>query len=145
MSILSAVLRAGHGAAAFQVAGLQEMFIFGEDAGGNPRTLSLVHATGVLVIVVALPFPLKGIWQADLTSPPGAPISAVAVEEMVLMVVGAAVDRWAAVRVGPFGASIVGPLIRLSWRITSCDLRGDPRRAAGRPARRQATLRRHIV
>ena len=57
--------------------GLQDMLVFGEEAGGNVRTLSLIHATRVLVIVVALPFILKGIWDADLSNPPGAPIAEV--------------------------------------------------------------------
>ena len=50
--------------------GLQDMLVFGEEAGGNVRTLSLIHATRVMVIVVALPFLLKWVWDADLTNPP---------------------------------------------------------------------------
>ncbi|MEM6849978.1 MAG: AbrB family transcriptional regulator, partial [Pseudomonadota bacterium] len=53
--------------------GLQDMLVFGEEAGGNVRTISLVHATRVSVIVVALPFLLQGIWNADLSNPPGVP------------------------------------------------------------------------
>ncbi len=91
--------------------GLQDMLIFGEEAGGNPRTLSLIHATRVLVIVVALPFLLKGIWAADLTNPPGVPANTVPLHELALMVVCALVGWWAALKVGLFGASILGPLI----------------------------------
>ncbi|MEO1542368.1 MAG: AbrB family transcriptional regulator, partial [Pseudomonadota bacterium] len=74
-------------------------------------TLSLVHATRVMVIVVALPFILKGIWQADLSNPPGAPLATVPPEELLLMVFCAAVGWWGAQRIGMFGASILGPLI----------------------------------
>ncbi len=91
--------------------GLQDMLVFGEEAGGNVRTLSLIHATRVLVIVVALPFLLKGIWQADLTNPPGVPASTVPLHEIGLMILCAGFGWWAAKRVGLFGASILGPLI----------------------------------
>ena len=57
--------------------GLQDMLVFGEEAGGNVRTLSLIHATRVLVIVVALPFILKGVWNAELSNPPGLPLTTV--------------------------------------------------------------------
>jgi membrane AbrB-like protein len=53
--------------------GLQDMLLFGEEAGGDVRALSLIHATRVMVIVVALPFILKGYWGVDLSNPPGAP------------------------------------------------------------------------
>ena len=91
--------------------GLQDMLIFGEEAGGNPRTLSLIHATRVLVIVAALPFFLTFIWEADLSNPPGAPLSTVPVRELLIMVFCAGFVWWAAKRVGMFGATILGPLI----------------------------------
>jgi len=91
--------------------GLQDMLLFGEEAGGNIRTLSLIHATRVMVIVVALPFILKGIWQADLTNPPGAAASTVPVSELVIMVLCAVVGWQIARKLGMFGASILGPLI----------------------------------
>jgi len=91
--------------------GLQDMLLFGEEAGGNVRSLSLIHATRVTAIVVALPFLLKGIWEADLSNPPGAPASAVPLHQMALMALCAWVGWWGAHRVGLFGASILGPLI----------------------------------
>ncbi|MGR3512588.1 MAG: AbrB family transcriptional regulator [Paracoccaceae bacterium] len=91
--------------------GLQDMLVFGEEAGGKVRTLSLIHATRVMVIVVALPFILKGIWDADLSNPPGVPLTTVPVPQLGLMVLCAAVGWWGAARVGMFGATILGPLI----------------------------------
>ncbi|MEP4247090.1 AbrB family transcriptional regulator [Tateyamaria sp.] len=91
--------------------GLQDMLVFGEEAGGNPRTLSLIHATRVMVIVVALPFILQGFWDADLSKPPGAPARDVPFTQLLLMV-GCAIVGWqGAKRIGMFGASILGPLI----------------------------------
>lgn len=91
--------------------GLQDMIVFGEEAGANVRTLSLIHATRMLVIVVALPFLLIGIWDADLSNPPGAPAASVPPQELLLMAVCAITGWQLAQRVGLFGASILGPLI----------------------------------
>lgn len=91
--------------------GLQDMLLFGEEAGGNVRTLSLIHATRVLVVVVALPFLLKGIWQADLSNPPGVPLATIPVSQLAVMV-ACAIFGWQITRkIGMFGASILGPLI----------------------------------
>ncbi|MEX0339156.1 MAG: AbrB family transcriptional regulator [Arenibacterium sp.] len=95
--------------------GLQDMIVFGEEAGANVRALSLIHATRVLVIVVTLPFILKGIWEADLSNPPGVPMATVPVAELALMVVCAIAGWRIAKWVGMFGASILGPLI-----LTAC-------------------------
>lgn len=91
--------------------GLQDMILFGEEAGANPRALSLIHATRVLVIVVALPFLMQAIWQADLSSPPGAPARDIPLRELAVMVLCALVGWQVARRIGLFGASILGPLI----------------------------------
>lgn len=91
--------------------GLQDMLIFGEEAGGDVRALSLIHATRVMVIVVALPFLLKWAWNADLSNPPGAPASSMALSQMALMVFCGLVGWQVAKRLGLFGASILGPLI----------------------------------
>lgn len=91
--------------------GLQDMVLFGKEAGGNIRTLSLIHATRVMVIVFALPFVLIGIWEVDLSKPPGAPIGDVPLHELGLMALCSLVGWWGAKRIGLFGASILGPLI----------------------------------
>lgn len=91
--------------------GLQDMLVFGEEAGGNVRTLSLTHATRVLLIVCAAPFLLSAFWDADLSNPPGRPIGDIAAKDLVLMVICAAFGWWAALRVKLFGASILGPMI----------------------------------
>lgn len=91
--------------------GLQDMIVFGEEAGANVRALSLVHATRVLVIVVALPFVLKGLWDADLSRPPGVPAATVPPVELLIMLACALIGWRVAKWVGLFGASILGPLI----------------------------------
>ena len=91
--------------------GLQDMLIFGEEAGGNVRTLSLIHATRVMVIVVALPFLLVWVWDADLGNPPGAPAATLGWDQLALMVFCGLAGWWLAKRVGMFGATILGPLL----------------------------------
>ena len=91
--------------------GLQDMLIFGEEAGGDVRALSLIHATRVLVIVSLAPFLLTHIWGVGLTNPVGEPALDLPVGEMALMVLAALAGWKIAERVGLFGASILGPLI----------------------------------
>ena len=91
--------------------GLQDMLLFGIDAGGNPRALSLIHTTRVLVIVSLMPFLIRWMWELPLTGPPGEAAADVPLSELAVMVVCGAVGWWAGVRVGLFGAPILGPLI----------------------------------
>ena len=91
--------------------GLQDMIVFGEEAGANVRALSLIHATRVMIIVVALPFLLQGIWAADLTNPPGVPARTVPAFELLTMALCAVIGWRGAKWIGMFGASILGPLI----------------------------------
>lgn len=91
--------------------GLQDMLIFGEEAGGNVKSLSLIHATRVLVIVMVLPFVLQEIWEADLSNPPGAPIRGMEITQLALMVWCGFAGWRLAKAVGMFGASILGPMI----------------------------------
>ncbi len=91
--------------------GLQDMLVFGEEAGARPRSLSLIHATRVLLIVMVAP-PLLWAWGGvDLQAPPGQPARDTPMQELALMAV-AALGGWRIARAaGLFGASILGPMI----------------------------------
>lgn len=91
--------------------GLQDMVIFGEAAGGNVRTLSLVHATRVLIIVTIAPVLLTQIYGVALSNPIGAPASTIPLRELGLMALAALVGWKGGERMGLFGASILGPMI----------------------------------
>lgn len=91
--------------------GFQDMVLFGEEAGADVRALSLIHATRVMVIVVALPFLLRWAWDADLSNPPGAPAASIPLSQLALMVFCGLAGWQIAKRLGMFGASILGPLI----------------------------------
>ena len=95
--------------------GLQDMIILGEQAGGNVRAMSLVHATRVLVIFTLVPFAITLFWGLDLTGPPGNPATDVPVAEIAIMVL-AGIGGWQiAARIGIPGPSFLGPLI-----LTAC-------------------------
>jgi len=91
--------------------GLQDMLIFGEEAGGNVRTLSLIHTTRVLTIVTIAPLMAQGFWGVTMANAPGPPTLSVPGLQLLLMVAAGGAGWWAAERVGLFGAPILGPLL----------------------------------
>ena len=91
--------------------GLQDMVIFGTEAGGDGRALSLIHATRVLMIVTIAPAILSLGFGASLSAPLGAAASTIPVTEMLIMVIAAVVGWKGGERIGLFGASILGPML----------------------------------
>ena len=91
--------------------GLQDMLVFGEEAGAKVRSLSLIHATRVLLIVMLAPPLLWAFYGVDLHTAPGQPATETPLAQLALMAV-AGLGGWRiAKRVGLFGASILGPMI----------------------------------
>ena len=91
--------------------GLQDMVVFGQEAGGDVRALSLIHATRVLVIVTVAPFLLIHLFDRPLTQPLGAPAAELPLWQMALMAFAAIAGWKGGERIGLFGATILGPLI----------------------------------
>ena len=91
--------------------GLQDMVIFGTEAGGDGRALSLIHATRVLIIVTIAPLILTRFLDVALDSPIGASAADLPPVELALMVAAALIGWKGGERVGLFGASILGPMI----------------------------------
>lgn len=91
--------------------GLQDMVIFGQEAGADVRALSLIHATRVLIIVTIAPIILVLGFGQTLDNPIGQPAFELPVWELGLMVVAALVGWKGGERIGLFGASILGPMI----------------------------------
>lgn len=91
--------------------GLQDMVLFGKEAGGDTRALSLIHATRVLIIVTIVPAMLLTVFDTPLTQPIGAPATELPLRELLLMAL-AAIGGWKlAERINLFGAAILGPMI----------------------------------
>jgi len=91
--------------------GLQDMVIFGEEAGANVRSLSLVHATRVLVIVTLVPILLGLVYGIALDRPPGRPVADLPAAELAIMAVVCLAGWRLAAAIGLFGASIIGPIV----------------------------------
>ena len=91
--------------------GLQDMLLFGEEAGGDARALSLLHATRVLLIVTIVPAILTISYGIDLTRAPGTPARDYGLAELAVMAAAGLIGWQVARRVGLFGASILGPMI----------------------------------
>lgn len=91
--------------------GLQDMIVFGQEAGGDVRALSLIHATRVLAIVTLAPLLMTWLWEADLTRPPGQPAAAMDPAEIALMLASGLAGWKIAERVRLFGAAILGPML----------------------------------
>ena len=91
--------------------GLQDMVIFGTAAGGDPRALSLIHATRVLIIVTLAPIIMIHGFGVSLDNPIGAPATSLPPGELLLMLFAAVVGWKGGERIGLFGASIIGPMI----------------------------------
>jgi len=87
------------------------MIIFGQEAGGDVRTLSLIHATRVLVIVTIAPILLTTLYGVSLDNPIGRPMAEVPWHELVLLALAALVGWKLFERLNLFGASIIGPLV----------------------------------
>jgi membrane AbrB-like protein len=91
--------------------GLQDMVLFGKEAGGRTRTISLIQATRLLAFVTVAPFVLTHVYGASLYNPVGAPASELPTAELALMLVLALAGWWGGRRIGLFGASILGPML----------------------------------
>jgi membrane AbrB-like protein len=91
--------------------GLQDMVVFGQEAGGDGRALSLIHATRVLIIVTLAPIIAVNLYGVGLSNPIGLPAGDLPMDQIVLMIVAGLVGWKVAERLRLFGASILGPMI----------------------------------
>lgn len=91
--------------------GLQDMVLFGQEAGADTRALSLIHATRVMIIITLAPIILTQLFGATLDNPIGAPASTIPIHELIIMAMVAIVGWKVAERIGMFGAAMLGPMI----------------------------------
>ena len=91
--------------------GLQDMVVFGIEAGGSPRTLSLVHATRSLVLVTIAPIVLTQIFELELDNPLGSPITELPLIENIGLFLTGIVGMMLFRKLKLFGADILGPLL----------------------------------
>lgn len=106
--------------------GLQDMIYFGQEAGGDVRALSLVHATRVLAIVTIMPILMTTVWGLSLDRPPGAPAASLPPHELGIMLLCAVVGWLGGKRIGLFGAAILGPMALAALASLTDVLHGRP-------------------
>jgi len=87
---------------------LQDMVVFGEEAGANPRTLSLIHASRLLLMVIIAPIILVQVYQAELNQPLGPPTQELPLYHTGLVILIGVIGWQIAKRIGLFGASVMG-------------------------------------
>lgn len=68
--------------------GLGEMIVMGDRAGGDLRTIALVHSTRILLVVFAIPFALRAMGYAIPSVPAAARAAAGAQDLLVLLACG---------------------------------------------------------
>jgi len=91
--------------------GLQDMVVFGEEAGGNTRALSLIHATRLLLMVSAAPILLVLIFDASLDNPLGPSTTELPWYHTILVLLIGIAGWKIAATLNIFGASVTGPLL----------------------------------
>jgi uncharacterized protein len=91
--------------------GLQDMILFGQEAGGDVRALALIHATRIMIVVMLAPLLLTQLFGASLDQPVGLPAAEIPLHELAIMAAAAIVGWQVARRIGMFGAPILGPML----------------------------------
>ncbi|WP_211160789.1 AbrB family transcriptional regulator [Marinobacterium sp. LSUCC0821] len=91
--------------------GLQDMVVFGIEAGADPKALSLIHATRVLIVVVVAPLLVSQLFGASLDRPIGAPAISIPGHELLLLALSGVIGWQVAERLKLFGATILGPML----------------------------------
>lgn len=90
---------------------LQDMVVFGDEAGANTRSLSLIHATRLLLMVSIAPLLLVLVFNANLDHPLGPPTTELPFYHVFWIFFIGIVGWKVASYLTIFGASVTGPLL----------------------------------
>jgi len=91
--------------------GLQDMVYFGAEAGGKPRTISLVQASRLLIITTTVPILLSQVYGVTFSGSIGTHIWEMPVLELLIMALAALGGWWIAVKLRLFGPALFGPFL----------------------------------
>jgi len=93
--------------------GLQDMIAMGADLGASERTLALVHATRILVLVFLLPFIIQWIGDVEIgaRSRNGISYLDISLIDYAILAACGLIGWLVAMRLKISGATIVGPMI----------------------------------
>ena len=93
--------------------GFSEMVIAGSAMGGDGRTIALVHASRVLLVVIALPYGMRfalGV-ESVAAAPAGVPLAALTATDAAVLLACGLVGYLAARALRIPAATIVGPMV----------------------------------
>lgn len=91
--------------------GLQDMVYFGTEAGGRPRTISLVQASRLLIITTVVPILLAKVYGVTFSRSIGTHIWDMPIYELLIMATAAFGGWWIAVKLRLFGPALFGPFL----------------------------------
>ncbi|MBM9595780.1 AbrB family transcriptional regulator [Roseitranquillus sediminis] len=91
--------------------GLQDMVVFGQEAGADVRALSLIHATRILILIALAPWILMLGFGVTLGNQIGESAADLPMRELALMAAAAIIGWKGGERIGLFGAAVLGPMI----------------------------------
>lgn len=90
--------------------GLSEMVTMGEAGGGDPRTISLIHATRIFCVVFSVPFVVRLMEDVGVAAPQ-ASTALPTVWELLLLTGCLVLGLWAGPRLRLPAAFMLGPLL----------------------------------
>ncbi len=93
--------------------GLTDMVTMGTDAGANPRVVTLIQGTRVLMIVALVPFWFQWAGSRSISTllPPGVHLSDFGLADALALVAMGWAGWFVARRIGLAGAPLIGPMI----------------------------------
>lgn len=91
--------------------GLTEMIMVGESMGGNPATISLVHATRILVVVGTIPVYFRYVEHLNIPSLPPGPAGLPAFWDVALLSACAVIGVPLAPRLRLPAGALLGPML----------------------------------
>lgn len=92
--------------------GLQEMTLVGEEMGANPRTIVLIHAMRVFVVVMTIPLYFRLIEKVNMpTVAPGAHINELLLKDGLILIACGLVGWIVASRLRIPAARLIGPMV----------------------------------
>ena len=87
------------------------MVLFGKEAGGQVRTISLIQATRLFMFIIVAPFVLTHVYGVSLHNPVGIAASELPLNELLLVPVLGGIGWYVGKKINLFGAPMIGPML----------------------------------
>ena len=93
--------------------GLMEMVLLGQERGGDPRRIALVHSIRILLTVSSLPFLIPALGGGDIGArpPAGVPLGDASTEALIWLVVTGIVGVFVGIKLKLPAPFLLGPML----------------------------------